>query len=158
MGTRSILYIYEFFLFGPYFSEKHDESIHFNCTAVAQSHKQSRGRLSIPARRIKNQDNMYATFSKRRSGLYKKASELSTLFDADVGLTILSPINNPFFFGIQTNCKITRGIFHYLNTQLCAMLDEKEIAKPKRRQVDGVDRTQAKGWRENIPIESLNKE
>nr|BCL01227.1 MADS-box protein SOC1a [Gentiana triflora] len=42
-------------------------------------------------RRIENATSRQVTFSKRRSGLLKKAFELSVLCDAEVGLIIFSP-------------------------------------------------------------------
>lgn len=41
-------------------------------------------------RRIENKINRQVTFSKRRSGLLKKANEISILCDADVALIIFS--------------------------------------------------------------------
>ena len=42
-------------------------------------------------RRIENPTSRQVTFSKRRSGLLKKAFELSVLCDAEVALIIFSP-------------------------------------------------------------------
>ena len=41
-------------------------------------------------KRIENKINRQVTFSKRRSGLLKKAHEISVLCDADVALLIFS--------------------------------------------------------------------
>ncbi|XP_073030464.1 MADS-box protein SOC1-like isoform X2 [Primulina eburnea] len=48
-----------------------------------------RGKTQL--KRIENTTSRQATFSKRRKGLLKKASELSVLCDADVALIIFSP-------------------------------------------------------------------
>ena len=48
------------------------------------------GRGKIVIRRIDNTTNRQVTFSKRRSGLVKKAKELSVLCDAEVGLMVFS--------------------------------------------------------------------
>ncbi|XP_022876356.1 MADS-box transcription factor ANR1-like [Olea europaea var. sylvestris] len=48
------------------------------------------GRGKIVIRRIDNSTSRQVTFSKRRSGLLKKAKELSILCDAQVGLIIFS--------------------------------------------------------------------
>ncbi|KAK3414091.1 hypothetical protein EUGRSUZ_I02600 [Eucalyptus grandis] len=48
------------------------------------------GRGKIVIRRIDNTTSRQVTFSKRRSGLLKKARELSILCDAEVGLIIFS--------------------------------------------------------------------
>ncbi|CAI9770034.1 unnamed protein product [Fraxinus pennsylvanica] len=48
------------------------------------------GRGKIVIRRINNSTSRQVTFSKRRSGLLKKARELSILCDAEVGLIVFS--------------------------------------------------------------------
>ncbi|CAH1442938.1 unnamed protein product [Lactuca virosa] len=48
------------------------------------------GRGRVTLKRIENKINRQVTFSKRRSGLLKKAHEISVLCDADVGLIIFS--------------------------------------------------------------------
>ncbi|GAB2281218.1 hypothetical protein Dimus_015824 [Dionaea muscipula] len=47
-----------------------------------------RGRVEL--RRIENKTNRQVTFSKRRSGLLKKAHEISVLCDADAALIVFS--------------------------------------------------------------------
>lgn len=49
--------------------------------------------------KMDNESNLQVTFSKRRSGLFKKASELSTLCGADVALIVFSPGEKAFSFG-----------------------------------------------------------
>ncbi|KAL3824722.1 hypothetical protein ACJIZ3_020751 [Penstemon smallii] len=48
------------------------------------------GRGKVQLKRIENKINRQVTFSKRRSGLLKKAHEISVLCDADVGLIVFS--------------------------------------------------------------------
>ncbi|KAJ6692295.1 AGAMOUS-LIKE MADS-BOX PROTEIN AGL16 [Salix purpurea] len=48
------------------------------------------GRGKIVIRRIDNSTSRQVTFSKRRSGLLKKAKELSILCDAEIGVIIFS--------------------------------------------------------------------
>ncbi|XP_047943441.1 truncated transcription factor CAULIFLOWER A-like [Salvia hispanica] len=48
------------------------------------------GRGRVQLKRIENKINRQVTFSKRRSGLLKKANEISVLCDADVGLIVFS--------------------------------------------------------------------
>lgn len=57
------------------------------------------GRKKIEIKLVKNIEARYVTFSKRRKGLYKKASELSILCGARVGLLGFSPSGKPFAFG-----------------------------------------------------------
>ncbi|XP_028231276.1 agamous-like MADS-box protein AGL8 isoform X2 [Glycine soja] len=48
------------------------------------------GRGRVELKRIENKINRQVTFSKRRSGLLKKAREISVLCDADVALIVFS--------------------------------------------------------------------
>ncbi|CAN1267416.1 MADS-box transcription factor 6 [Linum perenne] len=48
------------------------------------------GRGKVVIKRIENKVNRQITFSKRKNGLLKKASELSILCDADVALIVFS--------------------------------------------------------------------
>ncbi|KAK6128550.1 hypothetical protein DH2020_037694 [Rehmannia glutinosa] len=48
------------------------------------------GRGKIAIKRIDNSTSRQVTFSKRRSGLLKKAKELAILCDAEVGVIIFS--------------------------------------------------------------------
>ncbi|CAH8384942.1 unnamed protein product [Eruca vesicaria subsp. sativa] len=49
------------------------------------------GRGRVQLRRIENKIRRQVTFSKRRTGLVKKAQEISVLCDADVALLVFSP-------------------------------------------------------------------
>lgn len=46
-----------------------------------------------------NDSNLQVTFSKRRAGLFKKASELCTLCGVDVVIVVFSPGKKAFSFG-----------------------------------------------------------
>lgn len=46
-----------------------------------------------------NESNLQVTFSKRRSGLFKKASELCTLCGAEIAIIVFSPGKKVFSFG-----------------------------------------------------------
>ncbi|KAC9307200.1 hypothetical protein E3N88_25544 [Mikania micrantha] len=50
----------------------------------------SMGRGKVTLKRIENKINRQVTFSKRRSGLMKKAHEISVLCDVDVALIVFS--------------------------------------------------------------------
>ncbi|GMJ03998.1 AGAMOUS-like 66 [Hibiscus trionum] len=49
------------------------------------------GRVKLQIKRIENDTNRQVTFSKRRSGLIKKAYELSILCDIEIALIMFSP-------------------------------------------------------------------
>ncbi|XP_019196307.1 PREDICTED: agamous-like MADS-box protein AGL62 [Ipomoea nil] len=59
----------------------------------------SRGRQRVEMAKIENKSHLEVTFSKRRAGLFKKASELSTYCGADVGIIAFSPSEKVFSFG-----------------------------------------------------------
>ncbi|CAN1822916.1 Agamous-like MADS-box protein AGL15 [Linum perenne] len=56
------------------------------------------GRGKIEIKRIENANSRQVTFSKRRSGLLKKAQELSILCDAEVAVIIFSNTGKLFDF------------------------------------------------------------
>ncbi|XP_020419737.1 agamous-like MADS-box protein AGL62 [Prunus persica] len=60
--------------------------------------RKTKGRQKIEMKRIEDQDDRLVTFSKRRSGVYKKASELATLCGAEVGVVVFSPSGKPFSY------------------------------------------------------------
>ncbi|KAL6137599.1 hypothetical protein ACLB2K_062889 [Fragaria x ananassa] len=64
-----------------------------------KSKKPSQGRQKIAIAKIPNRSNLQVTFSKRRSGLFKKASELCTLCGVEIVIVVFSPANKPFSFG-----------------------------------------------------------
>ncbi|XP_057779450.1 agamous-like MADS-box protein AGL61 [Salvia miltiorrhiza] len=65
---------------------------------IMDEKRTTKGRQKIAIAKIEKENDCYATFSKRRQGLFKKGSELSSLCDADVGLLVFSPTGKPFSF------------------------------------------------------------
>ncbi|XP_034677792.1 agamous-like MADS-box protein AGL61 [Vitis riparia] len=61
--------------------------------------KQAKSHKKVEMRRMNNEEDRLVSFSKRRSGIYRKASELSTLCGAEVGILTFSPNGKPFSFG-----------------------------------------------------------
>ncbi|KAK7269891.1 hypothetical protein RIF29_22682 [Crotalaria pallida] len=61
--------------------------------------RKGRGRQKIEMKKITRERNLLVTFCKRRSGLFKKASELSTLCGAQVAIIMFSPTDKAFTFG-----------------------------------------------------------
>ncbi|KAG5584653.1 hypothetical protein H5410_045087 [Solanum commersonii] len=78
--------------------------------------KKTLGRQKISIVKIENEDAQYTAFSKHRSTLYKKASELVGKYDVDVGITLFSPTDKPYsFFHPTMNAVVNR--FLSPNTQ-----------------------------------------
>lgn len=63
-----------------------------------EDRRQTRGKQKIEMKRIDKEDDRITTFSKRRSGIYKKATEIATLCGAEVGFGTFSPSGKPFSF------------------------------------------------------------
>ncbi|KAK2448068.1 agamous MADS-box protein AGL62 [Trifolium repens] len=63
------------------------------------SGRKTRGRQKVEMKKISNESNLQVTFSKRRSGLFKKASELCTLCGAEAAIVVFTPSEKVFSFG-----------------------------------------------------------
>ncbi|KAK3131057.1 hypothetical protein QOZ80_6BG0501460 [Eleusine coracana subsp. coracana] len=61
--------------------------------------KKSQGRKVIPIARIQNKDSCQVTFSKRKTGLFKKVSETIVRCDAYVAVIIFSNAGKPYALG-----------------------------------------------------------
>ncbi|ONI10945.1 hypothetical protein PRUPE_4G077700 [Prunus persica] len=66
---------------------------------MASEGKKTRGRQRIEMKRIEKEDDLLVSFSKRRSGISKKASDMVTLCGGEVAIVIFSPSSKPFSFG-----------------------------------------------------------
>ncbi|KAI8532589.1 hypothetical protein RHMOL_Rhmol11G0225300 [Rhododendron molle] len=73
----------------------------------ATPRRTSMGRQRIAMARIENESNLQVTFSKRRSGLFKKASEIATLCGVEVVIIVFSPGHKVFSFGHPSVEEIT---------------------------------------------------
>ncbi|XP_052183669.1 agamous-like MADS-box protein AGL62 [Diospyros lotus] len=61
--------------------------------------RKNKGRQRIAMTKMEKESSRQVTFSKRRFGLFKKASELSILCGAQVAVIVFSPGNKAFSFG-----------------------------------------------------------
>ncbi|KAL7212795.1 hypothetical protein ACSBR2_015472 [Camellia fascicularis] len=61
--------------------------------------RKGKGRRKIAMTRMSNDSNRMVTFSKRRFGLFKKASELCTLCGVEIAIVVFSPGKKAFSFG-----------------------------------------------------------
>lgn len=57
------------------------------------------GRRKIDIKEVKDPSTKQVTFSKRRTGLFKKANELSILCGAEIAVIVFSPGNKPYSYG-----------------------------------------------------------
>ena len=70
----------------------------FYVGGVIENLREIMGRGKIEIKRIENANSRQVTFSKRRSGLLKKAQELAILCDAEVAVIIFSNTGRLFEF------------------------------------------------------------
>ncbi|XP_043692746.1 agamous-like MADS-box protein AGL62 [Telopea speciosissima] len=61
--------------------------------------RSSKGRKKIEMKKIRNEEYLQVTFSKRRAGLFKKANELYSLCGAEIAILLSSPAGTVFSFG-----------------------------------------------------------
>ncbi|KAI3701032.1 hypothetical protein L2E82_45675 [Cichorium intybus] len=140
--------------------------------------KESLGRQKIKIAKIKNKNNLQVTFSKRRVGLFKKASELCTLCGAEIAIVVFSPARKVYSFGhpkvdiilerfltrkpnlnptglhlVEAHRKAT---IPDLNIQQMDMNDELEAERKRSETLDEMRKaSQSQFWWE-APIEDLN--
>ncbi|XVE94088.1 hypothetical protein REPUB_Repub01dG0250700 [Reevesia pubescens] len=139
--------------------------------------KKSLGRQKVKMAKMKNDINLQVTFSKRRSGLFKKASELCTLCGAEIGILVFSPGNKVFSFGhpqignvidryLNKNPSENSGTLQLiedhrnanvreLNMQLTELASQLDIEKKRGQELNQMKRESQNYWWE-APIEQLS--
>ncbi|GLJ23303.1 hypothetical protein SUGI_0440840 [Cryptomeria japonica] len=85
------------------------------------------GRVKIAIKRIENPNARQVSFSKRRMGVFKKVSELSTLCGAEIAIIVFSPAGKAFTFGTPD---IDFVLHKYLNIPL--HVSDKKVQKSWR--------------------------
>ncbi|CAJ1940968.1 unnamed protein product [Sphenostylis stenocarpa] len=83
----------------PHFSLVMDKSNFPSDMDAFKQQKKKAGRKKIEIKKIEKSSNKQVTFSKRRVGLFKKASELCVLCDVSVAIIVFSPAGKLFCFG-----------------------------------------------------------
>ncbi|KAK9099520.1 hypothetical protein Syun_026565 [Stephania yunnanensis] len=66
---------------------------------MSSNSKKGKGRRKIEIKKIEHKGYLQVAFSRRRNGIFKKASELSTLCGAESAIIVFSPAGKPFSFG-----------------------------------------------------------
>ncbi|KAE8690739.1 hypothetical protein F3Y22_tig00110893pilonHSYRG00416 [Hibiscus syriacus] len=84
--------------------------------------KKTLGRQRVEMKKITNETHLIVSFSKRKAGLFKKASEISTLCGAELAIVVFSPSKKPFSFGNPT---VDTVVDRYLN---CSPPDTSETS------------------------------
>lgn len=143
--------------------------------------RKSKGRQKIEMTKMSKESNLLVTFSKRRSGLFKKASELCTLCGAEIAIIVFSPGKKAFSFGhpcvesivdrfltrnppsINSNTlqlveAHRNASVRELNTQFTELVNELEEEKKRGEELSKARKAnQGKCWWET-PIEELRLE
>ncbi|XWS62494.1 hypothetical protein CRYUN_Cryun06bG0015900 [Craigia yunnanensis] len=81
--------------------------------------KKSLGRQKVEMMKMGKDSNLQVTFSKRRTGLFKKASELCTLCGAEIAIVVFSPGKKVFYLG---HPELGKVINRYLSRSLIGTL------------------------------------
>lgn len=139
--------------------------------------KSSLGRQKIPIEKIPKKSHLQVTFSKRRSGLFKKASELCTLCGVEIAIVVFSPADKAFSFGHpEVESIIDRYLTRNppqessahqlveahrnanvrdLNMQLTQLLNHLEIEKKRGEELDHVRKARQRQFWWESPIDEL---
>ncbi|KAJ4841037.1 hypothetical protein Tsubulata_009373 [Turnera subulata] len=92
------------------------------------------GRVKLKIKRLESSSNRQVTYSKRRSGILKKAKELSILCDIDIVLLMFSPTGKPtLFHGERSSIEEVIAKF--------AQLTPQERAKRKLESLEALKKT-----------------
>ncbi|EPS72960.1 hypothetical protein M569_01798 [Genlisea aurea] len=134
----------------------------------------SLGRQKIKIAKIEAKSHLQVTFSKRRAGLFKKASELCTLCGVEIAIIVFSPAGKIFSFGhpdvrllvdryLSRNSGESSGLspppsngngFSELNFHLDQILEEVEMERERGEILDGAGKSNGRYWWEE-PVEKL---
>ncbi|XP_075103150.1 agamous-like MADS-box protein AGL62 [Nicotiana tabacum] len=138
----------------------------------------SMGRKKIKIAKIEIKNHLQVTFSKRRSGLFKKASELCTLCGVEIAIIVFSPAKNIYSFGhpnvesiidrflsrnphpiISNRLHFVEGQRHVnildLNLKLTQILAQLEVEKKKGETLDQMRKTRQNEYWWEAPISKL---
>lgn len=129
--------------------------------------------------KIPKKNNLQVTFSKRRSGLFKKASELCTLCGVEIAIVVFSPAKKPFSFGhpevesivnrflsrkssspsmVNSCSNIQRVLVHQLNVDLTQLLIQLEAEKKRGGELEKMREAGRSQWWWENPIDEMGLE
>ncbi|PNY16678.1 agamous-like mads-box protein agl62-like [Trifolium pratense] len=87
--------------------------------------RKGKGRQKIEMKKMSNESNLQVTFSKRRSGLFKKVSEFCTLCGVDVPSLYSHLVRSSMQF-IEAHCNTTLSDLNAQLTQMNNTLDNEK--------------------------------
>ncbi|KAK8951851.1 Agamous-like MADS-box protein AGL61 [Platanthera zijinensis] len=123
---------------------------------MTRKKRQSMGRQKIAMKRIEREEARQVCFSKRRAGLFKKATELSILCGAEIGIVVFSPAGKPFSFGHPSldhiisrfisggaaappqlhGIRVDGDKLHHLNEEHAGLTEKLEEARRRRAELE----------------------
>ncbi|GFP81129.1 agamous-like mads-box protein agl62 [Phtheirospermum japonicum] len=116
--------------------------------APPQSKRKSQGRKKIEMKLITDENARTVTFSKRRAGIFKKATELSILCGAHIAIIIFSLSGRAYSFG-HPNVESVAGRFfnrnpmpnmqdpaHGLGARTALLAELKEVCERKSKELE----------------------
>ncbi|KAL8467609.1 hypothetical protein ACS0TY_031015 [Phlomoides rotata] len=92
--------------------------------------RKGKGRQKMKMEKIEKESNLQVTFSKRRFGLFKKASELSTLCGAESALVVFTPSGKAHSYG-NPNFEIVENRFLNTNIGPASQINPLLVAHPE---------------------------
>ncbi|XP_010541168.1 PREDICTED: agamous-like MADS-box protein AGL29 [Tarenaya hassleriana] len=100
------------------------------------------GRRKIEMEKVQDMNTRQVTFSKRRTGLFKKASELATLCNAEVGIVVFSPGGKPFSYGKPSVEAVTERFINDFEETGSGCNDETRVRKRDKQDeiIENLDR------------------
>ncbi|GMI82248.1 AGAMOUS-like 57 [Hibiscus trionum] len=99
---------------------------------MASSSKKTRGRQKIEMKVIEKENDRVITFSKRRSGIYKKINEINTLCGTEILFICFSPKGKPFSFAHPSVEYVANRLFN--NNVPPAQYDTHPLVEAQRKE------------------------
>ncbi|KAK7347783.1 hypothetical protein VNO80_22322 [Phaseolus coccineus] len=133
--------------------------------------KKNTGRKKIVIEKIEKSSNKQVTFSKRRVGLFKKASELCILCNVNVAIIVFSPAEKLFCFGhpdveaIVGNYlkgakvlvpSVSRGSYEESNMQYEEAMKSLALEKKNLTETEALVKGMSRRWWED-PIDQMSE-
>ena len=124
--------------------------------------RKNMGRQKIEIRKIEKKNSLLVTFSKRRTGLFKKAGELCVLCGVEAAVIVFSPAGRAFVFGHPTaDAVIDRFLGRDTGTISRAVVPAEQVVhgQVQRQYLEPVGRAEVKkeegGFWWDAPIENM---
>nr|QIZ31301.1 transcription factor CAULIFLOWER [Larix kaempferi] len=119
------------------------------------------GRGKIELKKIESTSNRQVTFSKRRSGLLKKAQELSVLCDAEVGVIIFSNTGRLYDFSSSSMEKMIETYYRFMERnnrfqQVHLQMPSNQDLGRLMQELHAIESMHKKSLGEELPSLSIN--